>query len=321
MPDSGVPNVGEPDCMSMLDRNEPKITGQPGRISWASAMPDSASAICCTSAAGIVTGDIAPIRMNGVSTHGLAGRGVLELRLEHPVVPAQRRVAVDQRDRRPASARSASRPPNRISLIAMVSRGVDAGDHVAHVDLVGQRLQRVDHVEVPRVERRVVRLADHAAGRVEHRVATGPAWRSCGSRPWSRRGARRPRARTAGRRPRRTPSSRRRCARCCAGLRACTSNSRGRLRHLLEHELRVEEDRVVLDPLAGLAEQLERRSAVELDADLGDQPAPAGVEHGHRVLGEDLVARHRVAEHPTSSPCGLVRLDEPATSIRTCTGA
>ena len=68
MPDSGVPNVGEPDCMSMLDRNEPKITGQPGRISCASAMPVSASAICCTSAAGIVTGDIAPIRMNGVST-------------------------------------------------------------------------------------------------------------------------------------------------------------------------------------------------------------------------------------------------------------
>ena len=30
MPDSGVPKVGDPDCMSMLDRNEPKITGQPG---------------------------------------------------------------------------------------------------------------------------------------------------------------------------------------------------------------------------------------------------------------------------------------------------
>ena len=68
MPDSGVPKVGEPDCMSMLDRNEPNITGQPGRISWARAMPVRASAICWTRAAGIVTGDIAPIRMNGVST-------------------------------------------------------------------------------------------------------------------------------------------------------------------------------------------------------------------------------------------------------------
>ena len=98
MPDSGVPNVGEPDCMSMLDRNEPKMTGQPGRISCDSAMPASASAICCTSAAGIVTGDIAPIRMNGVSTTGWSACAVLELRVEHPVVPAQRRVAVDQRD-------------------------------------------------------------------------------------------------------------------------------------------------------------------------------------------------------------------------------
>ena len=33
-------------------------------------MPDRASTICCTSAAGMVTGDIAPIRMNGVSTTG-----------------------------------------------------------------------------------------------------------------------------------------------------------------------------------------------------------------------------------------------------------
>jgi hypothetical protein len=68
MPDSGVPKVGEPDCMSMLDRNDPKITGLPGRISCDRVMPVRASAICCTSAAGIVTGDIAPIRMNGVST-------------------------------------------------------------------------------------------------------------------------------------------------------------------------------------------------------------------------------------------------------------
>ena len=56
--------------MSMLDRNDPKITGQPGLISCASAIPDSASASCCTSAAGIVTGDIAPISRNGVSTTG-----------------------------------------------------------------------------------------------------------------------------------------------------------------------------------------------------------------------------------------------------------
>ena len=28
--DSGVPKLGEPDCMSVFERNEPKITGQPG---------------------------------------------------------------------------------------------------------------------------------------------------------------------------------------------------------------------------------------------------------------------------------------------------
>jgi hypothetical protein len=42
--------------------------------------------------------------------------------------------------------------------------GVDARDDVAHVDLVGQRLQRVRHVEVPGVQRRVVGFADHATG-------------------------------------------------------------------------------------------------------------------------------------------------------------
>ena len=70
-----------------------------------------------------------------------------------------------------------------------------------------------------------------------------------------------------------------------------------RLGDLLEHEVGVEEDRVVLDLLPGLAEQVERPLVHELHADLGHQPPPAGVERRHRVLGEDLVARHPVAEH------------------------
>src|ERR1700721_4174829 len=70
MADSGVPKDGDPDCMSMLDRNDPKISGQPGLISWASAIPAKASASCCARAAGIVTGDMAPISRNGVSTTG-----------------------------------------------------------------------------------------------------------------------------------------------------------------------------------------------------------------------------------------------------------
>src|SRR6185437_12950089 len=70
MADSGVPKLGDPDCMSILDKNDPKITGQPGLISWASAMQESASASCWASAAGMVTGDMAPISRKGVSTTG-----------------------------------------------------------------------------------------------------------------------------------------------------------------------------------------------------------------------------------------------------------
>ena len=85
-----------------------------------------------------------------------------------------------------------------------------------------------------------------------------------------------------------------------SGLRACTSNSRGALATCFEHEVRVEEDGVLLDLLPGLAEQVQRPVGHELHADLADQPPPAPVQGGHRVLGEDLVARHRVAEHHAS---------------------
>ena len=138
-------------------------------------MPDSASAICCTSAAGIVTGDIAPIRMNGVSTTGWLAAEYSNC--ASSIRSSQRSGELQLISEIVAGVSSiASREPNRISVIAMVSRGVDPGDDVAHVDLVGQRLQRVGHVEVPAVERGVVGLADHAAGRVEHREASGRAW-------------------------------------------------------------------------------------------------------------------------------------------------
>src|SRR5712692_7686820 len=53
MADSGVPNDGDPDCISMLDRNDPKITGQPGRISWASAIPAALAQQLAEALAGI----------------------------------------------------------------------------------------------------------------------------------------------------------------------------------------------------------------------------------------------------------------------------
>ena len=51
----------------MFDKNEPKITGEPGLINCERAIPVSASAICWARVAGIVTGLIAPINKNGVS--------------------------------------------------------------------------------------------------------------------------------------------------------------------------------------------------------------------------------------------------------------
>src|SRR4029077_12722049 len=56
-------------------------------------------------------------------------------------------------------------------------------------------------------------------------------------------------------------------------------------------------DHVAVHLLPGLGEQLDRLRLGELNADLGDDPAPAAVEHRDRVGGEDLVPRHRVHEH------------------------
>ena len=67
MADSGVPNAGAPDFMSVEERNEPITTGAPGRTSWSRATPASTSAVCWASAAPIDTGAIAPMSRNGVT--------------------------------------------------------------------------------------------------------------------------------------------------------------------------------------------------------------------------------------------------------------
>src|SRR5262249_17999599 len=119
-PDSGVPKLGEPDCMSILDRNDPNITGQPGRISCASAIPDSASASCWTSAAGIVTGDIAPMSRNGVSTTGCPAAQYSNW--ASSIRSSQRNGELQLISEIVAGTDSiAARPPNSISDIAMVS--------------------------------------------------------------------------------------------------------------------------------------------------------------------------------------------------------
>src|SRR6202050_604480 len=120
MPDSGVPKLGEPDCMSILDKNEPKITGQPGLISWASAIPDSASASCWVSAAGIVTGDMAPISRNGVSTTGWLAAQYSNW--ASSIRSSQRSGELQLISEIVAGVCSmAARPPNKIDDIAIVS--------------------------------------------------------------------------------------------------------------------------------------------------------------------------------------------------------
>ena len=61
-----MPNVGAPVCIDIDDANEPKTTGAPGRTSCTKVMPASASASVCAATPAVVTGAIAPARMNGV---------------------------------------------------------------------------------------------------------------------------------------------------------------------------------------------------------------------------------------------------------------
>src|SRR5580698_7326675 len=117
---SGVPNAGDPDCMSMLERNDPKITGQPGLINCAIAIPAKASASCCARAAGIVTGDIAPISSNGVSTTGWLAAQYSNC--ASSIRSSQRSGELQLISEIVAGVASiAARPPNRISVIAIVS--------------------------------------------------------------------------------------------------------------------------------------------------------------------------------------------------------
>ena len=60
--------------MSMVERNEPITDGTPGRTSCIRATPVSTSAVCWARAAGTVTGDIAPISRNGVTTTACPAR-------------------------------------------------------------------------------------------------------------------------------------------------------------------------------------------------------------------------------------------------------
>ena len=63
-----MPKVGAPLRSDMEDKKFPRIAGAPGRSSCVSATQNSASAKHCASAPAVVTGPIAPPRMNGTHT-------------------------------------------------------------------------------------------------------------------------------------------------------------------------------------------------------------------------------------------------------------
>ena len=264
--DSGVPNCGDPDCMSMFDRNEPKTTGAPGRISWLSAMPVSASAICCASADGIVTGDIAPMSRNGVSTTGWLAAEYSNC--ASSMRSSQRSGELQLISEMQAGVCSiASRPPKQDLAHRDGVARVLAGHHVAHVDLVGERHGRVEHVEVPGVERRVVRLGDDAADAVHH----GEALRQLGEvavvleRRLAAHVAVAHEGRAVDAGEDHVVAADVHVVGVVAGLDVELPR---RLGHLREDPLGVELDVVAVDLLPRGAEQLDRLRLHELDADL-----------------------------------------------------
>ena len=244
---------------------------------------------------------------------------VLEQGGEHPVVVAQRRVDVDQRDdRRRLLDRLA--PEHELRHRDRV-RGVRARGDRAHERLVRERQQRVDHVQVARVERLVVRLADRSPGRVElreglrepdevlevgvRRVAALEAFADEGAAVDRRENHVVPAEVDA---PLRVP-----------GLELELGR---RFRDLLEDPVRIEPDELALDLLAFAAEVVERLFAQELDPELADDAAPAAVELGQRRLVEDLVPRHRVDQHRASSRSRSSAASSPRSPVlRTSSGS
>ena len=270
--------------------------GAPGRTSWASAMPASTSTVCCTSAAGTDTGAIAPMSRKGVTITRLPGLGVGDQPLEHAHVVAKRRVDVDVGE-----------------------------DHRVAVEAAVHDLDHADAVVAPRpptTARRPTRGrsgGSAASARSRWRESSGTSLGSSMFRPGVSSASvicvsRMSCSRSAIVPSRRSPSIRTNGGPCTgqkimlsppisrsrAGFRARIENSSRRERGLRAQEGGVEADRVSVDRLARLAEELERAGMVELHADLGGEPLDALVERRQRVLRQWLEPGPRVQDHERS---------------------
>ena len=123
--DLGVPKHGDPDCISTFERKDPNTTGQPANELSEEAIPVNASASCWARAAGTVTGDMAPININGVKTTGWFA--LLYSNCASSIRSSQRNGELQLISEIVAGICSTrSRPPKRIAVMARVSAALTA---------------------------------------------------------------------------------------------------------------------------------------------------------------------------------------------------
>ena len=186
--------------------------------------------------------------------------------------------------------------PKTISAIAIVSTAFGPDVTEPMNGLSESVSERVDHVEMPRVERGVVRLADRPAGGVELRerlreldeVLEVVVGRVAALDPLAHE---------------RAAVDRGEDHVLAADVDASLGIARlevelGRsLGDLLEDPVGVEADELALDLLSGAREELQRLGVQELDPELADDAPPAAFELGQGGLVEDLVAGQVVDQH------------------------
>ncbi len=226
----------------------------------------------------------------------LAGADVLEQGVEHPPVVAERRVDVRHReghglalDRRPAPVGDGGHR----QAVACRVRGVGR----AAGDLVREREEGELLVEVARVEVEVVRLDGVGPRGVELRGHVGEADEPLEVREGAVAAdvALPHEGRAVDAAEGHPPAADQDVV---GGVPRVHPELARRLGGLFEDERGIEPDHVALHDLTGIAEHLQGALGVELDPDLRDQPLPAPIDRVHGVLGQDLVPRHHVLEHP-----------------------
>ena len=109
--------------------------------------------------------------MNGRDDAGLVGARVNLRRAEHARIPDQRRIGVDEAGQHRVVTHEVLAEQKLADAHAVL--GALGLGHRAHERLVGIFEMRVDHLEMPFVDRQIDRLAHRAAGMVDVRAEVG----------------------------------------------------------------------------------------------------------------------------------------------------